>query len=182
MSTKENQFKEKHNYHIATPVIKQYLDVKAKHIDHLVLFRMGDFYELFYEDASIASRTLGITLTKRGKGASEQIPMCGVPYHAIENYLNKMLDSGFKVVICEQLETPDEAKKRGGSKAVVKRDITRIITPGTIIEDSLLNTQQPNYLCSITVIKDIYGLCIVDLSTSEIIIISLPKSEIINQL
>ncbi len=176
------QFKEKYKYDKATPVIRQFLDVKFANIDCLILFRMGDFYELFYEDAITAARVLGIALTKRGKTGDDEIAMCGVPYHALENYLNKLLEDGFKVAICDQLETPEEAKKRGGYKAVVNRDVTRIITPGTIIEESLLEVGEPNYLVSIAIGKNNAALSYVDLSTSEIAVISVPEGQIINEL
>ncbi|MEM6338537.1 MAG: DNA mismatch repair protein MutS [Pseudomonadota bacterium] len=176
------QFKEKYKYDKATPVMRQFLDVKFANIDCLVLFRMGDFYELFYEDAITAARVLGIALTKRGKTGDDEIAMCGVPYHALENYLNKLLEDGFKVAICDQLETPEEAKKRGGYKAVVNRDVTRIITPGTIIEESLLDVGEPNYLVSIAIGKNNAALSYVDLSTSEIAVISVPEGQIINEL
>ena len=110
------QFKEKYKYDKSTPVMRQFLDVKFANIDCLVLFRMGNFYELFYEDAITAARVLGIALTKRGKTGDDEIAMCGVPYHALENYLNKLFEDGFKVAICDQLETPEEAKKEGGTR------------------------------------------------------------------
>ncbi len=176
------QFKEKYKYDKATPVMRQFLDVKYANIDCLVLFRMGDFYELFYEDAITAARVLGIALTKRGKTEDDEIAMCGVPHHALENYLNKLLEDGFKVAICDQLETPEEAKKRGGYKAVVNRDVTRIITPGTIIEESLLEAGEPNYLVSVVIGKNTAAISYVDLSTSEIAVISVPEEQIINEL
>lgn len=176
------QFKQKYKYDEATPVMKQYLDVKFVHLECLVLFRMGDFYELFYEDATIASRILGIALTRRGKSGDEEISMCGVPHHALENYLNKLLADGFKVAICDQLETPEQAKKRGGYKAVVERNVTRIITPGTIFEDSLLEDAQPNYLCAITIIKEKASICWLDISTAEIAVTSLLAADVINEI
>lgn len=178
----EEQFKQKYGYADATQVMRQYLDIKYSNIDCLILFRMGDFYELFYEDAITASRILGIALTKRGKTAENEIAMCGVPHHALMNYLNKLLEEGFKVAICDQLETPEEAKKRGGYKAVVRREIVRIITPGTIIEESLLEQGQPNYLCSISIDRDKAAIAYVDLSTSEIAVTTISEIEIINEL
>ncbi|MFK7973425.1 MAG: DNA mismatch repair protein MutS [Rickettsiaceae bacterium] len=178
----EDQFKAKYQYLNATQVMKQYLDVKYTHIDCLVLFRMGDFYELFYEDAITASRIMGVALTKRGKTGEDEIAMCGVPHHALENYLNKLLEEGFKVAICDQLETPEEAKKRGGYKAVVNRSVTRIITPGTIIEESLLEAGEPNYLVSIALEKNTASLAYIDISTSAFTVISIPDQEIINEL
>ena len=178
----ENQFKDKYGYAEATPVMQQYLDIKYAHFDCLILFRMGDFYELFYEDAVTASRILGIALTRRNKNGENEISMCGVPHHALENYLNKLLEEGFKVAICDQLETPEEAKKRGGYKAVVTRSVTRIITPGTIIEESLLESGEPNYLISIAIEKNESAIAFVDLSTSEISIVSVPEDDILNEI
>jgi len=163
----QDQFREKYNYSNATPVMQQFLDIKFSNIECLLLFRMGDFYELFYEDAITASRTLGIALTKRGKTGADEIAMCGVPHHALENYLNKLLEEGFKVAICDQMETPEQAKKRAGYKAVVNRSVVRIITPGTIIEESLLAAGEPNYLASIAIDKQRASIASVDLSTSE---------------
>jgi len=177
-----DQFKAKYNYSGATTVMKQYLDIKFANIDCLLLFRMGDFYELFHEDAITASRVLGIALTARGKGTNDEIPMCGVPHHALENYLNKLLEEGFKVAICNQTETPEEAKKRGGYKAVVNRLVTRIITPGTIIEESLLESREPNYLVSISMGTKEASISSVDLSTSQFSVIALPIGEIVNEI
>lgn len=130
----------------ATPAMRQYLTIKENYPDCLLFYRMGDFYELFFEDAKTAAATLDIALTKRGKHAGEEIPMCGVPVHSHESYLEKLIASGNKVAICEQLETPEQAKKRGGYKAVVERDVVRVVTPGTITEDTLLSSKQAHYL------------------------------------
>jgi DNA mismatch repair protein MutS len=146
-----------------TPMMKQYIAIKEQHKDCLLLFRMGDFYELFFNDAVQAAGILGIALTKRG-----DTPMCGIPYHALENYLPKLTDENLKIAICEQLESPEEAKRRHGHKAVVKRDVVRIITPGTIIEESLLDEKNPNYLASIVREKNNFGICFIDLSTRAI--------------
>src|ERR1051326_5696977 len=113
----------------ATPVMAQYLAVKATHEDSLLFYRMGDFYELFFADAAKAAEALDIALTKRGKHLGEDIPMCGVPVHAAEAYLEKLIRKGFRVAVCEQIEDPAEAKKRG-SKAPVKREVIRLVTPG----------------------------------------------------
>jgi len=112
----------------ASPVMAQYLAVKRAHPDHLLFYRMGDFYELFFEDAVKAAAALAIALTKRGKHEGGDIPMCGVPVHAAEGYLAKLIRHGFKVAVCEQMEDPAEARKRG-SKAVLKREVVRIVTP-----------------------------------------------------
>jgi DNA mismatch repair protein MutS len=126
----------------------QYLEMKARHPDAMLFFRMGDFYELFFEDAILAGQALGITQTHRGQHNGQPIPMAGVPYHAAEGYLSRLIKAGHRVAVCEQVEDPAEAKKRG-SKAVVRREIVRIVTPGTITEESLLEARSANCLAAI---------------------------------
>mgnify|MGYP001471482147 CR=1 FL=1 len=128
-----------------TPLLRQYLDIKNKHKDCLIFFRLGDFYELFFEDAIIAAACLNITLTKRGKHMGEDIAMCGVPAISHENYLARLIKHGHKVVICEQIESPAEAKKRG-TKSVVQREVVRTVTAGTLIEDALLDEKKNNLI------------------------------------
>jgi DNA mismatch repair protein MutS len=176
------EFQKKYNYAAATQVMQQYLDIKFANLECMLLFRMGDFYELFYEDATVAAKILGLALTRRGKTGDDEIPMCGVPFHALENYLNKLLEEGFKVAICEQMETPEEARKRGGYKAVVRREVSRIITPGTLIEESLLDSNKPNYLASIVIEKNNSAICYLDLSTSKIFVVDIPPDQIINEI
>ena len=135
----------------ATPMMAQYLEIKRQHGDALLFYRMGDFYELFFKDAEIAAGVLGIALTKRGKHLGEDIPMCGVPIHAAEHYLQKLIRSGQRVAICEQMEDPAEAKKRG-SKSVVRRDVVRLVTPGTLTEDALLDAAARNHLAALAVL------------------------------
>ncbi len=147
-----------------TPMMAQYLAIKEEYQDGLLFYRMGDFYELFFDDAVLASQELDITLTKRGTHNGEPIPMAGVPVHAHEIYLNRLVKKGFKVAICEQTEDPAEAKKRG-HKAVVRREIVRIITPGTLTEEHLLDAKSHNFLACLSVIKNIYGLAWLDIST-----------------
>ncbi len=149
-----------------TPMMKQYLETKEKCPDCLLFYRMGDFYELFFDDAKIAAKTLDIVLTYRGKHLGQDIPMCGVPFHAYENYLVRLVKAGYKVAIGEQLETPAEAKKRG-YKAVVQRGIVRIVTPGTLTEDSLLNARRNNFLVCIAEGGDGYGVAWADMSTGN---------------
>ncbi len=161
-----------------TPMMQQYMDVKEAHADCLVFYRMGDFYEMFFEDAVKASAALDIALTKRGKKKGVDIPMCGVPVHAYETYLSKLIRAGFRVAICEQIETPAQAKARGGYKALVKRDVVRIITPGTITEDNLLNARQNNYLTALAVYRSQWALAWVDLSTGTLFVQSLDKTDI----
>jgi DNA mismatch repair protein MutS len=143
-----------------TPAMQQFMDIKNKHPDCLILFRMGDFYETFYEDAKLASRALEITLTKRGKKNGGGIPLAGIPYHALDNYLHKLVKQGIKVAIVEQLEDPKLAK------GVVKRGVVRIVTPGTVTEDNILNEKDNNYIASIFY-EGSFGLSIIDLSTGE---------------
>ncbi len=123
-----------------TPMMRQYQEIKAANPDSLLFYRMGDFYELFFQDAEIASRALGIVLTRRGKHQGADIPMCGVPVVRSDEYLHKLIAAGFRVAVCEQTEDPAEAKKRG-AKSVVARGVTRLITAGTLTEDSLLDAQ-----------------------------------------
>src|ERR1700754_3192867 len=151
----------------ATPVMAQYFEAKAKQPDALVFFRMGDFYELFFDDAAKASAALGIALTARGSHGGDPIPMCGVPVHAAEAYLSKLIRSGFKVAVCEQMESPDEARKRG-SKSIVRRDVVRIVTPGTLTEDSLLDARGANRLAAVAVRAGQAAVASVELSTGEV--------------
>lgn len=136
----------------ATPMMEQYIEIKANNPDSLLFYRMGDFYELFFEDAVEASRALGITLTKRGQHMGFDIPMCGVPIHAADDYLQKLISLGFRVAVCEQVEDPAEARKRG-SKSVVKRDVVRLVTPGTLTEEKLLSPSESNYLMALARIR-----------------------------
>ncbi|MFN3805730.1 DNA mismatch repair protein MutS [Asticcacaulis sp.] len=151
----------------ATPVMAQYLEVKAANPGSLLFFRMGDFYELFFEDAEQAAGALSLALTKRGKHQGEDIPMAGVPAHAAEAYIAKLIRMGFRVAICDQLEDPSEAKKRG-YKAVVKRGITRIVTPGTLTEDSLLEERGANRLVALSQRAGVMALASLELSTGEV--------------
>src|SRR6185437_8081857 len=147
-----------------TPMMAQYLETKAAHAEYLLFYRMGDFYELFFDDAAKASEALDIALTKRGKHAGDDIPMCGVPVHAADAYLEKLIRKGFRVAVCEQIEDPAEAKKRG-SKSVVKRDVTRLVTPGTLTEDSLLEARASNILASLGRAGGDLALACTDVST-----------------
>jgi DNA mismatch repair protein MutS len=151
----------------ASPVMAQYFEAKARQPDALVFFRMGDFYELFFEDAAKASAALGITLTARGQHGGAPIPMCGVPVHAAEAYLAKLIRAGFKVAVCEQMENPAEARKRG-SKSVVHRDVVRVVTPGTLTEEGLLDARGANRLAAIAVRGGQAAVASVELSTGEV--------------
>ena len=147
-----------------TPMMAQYLEIKAAHPDALLFYRMGDFYEMFFDDAVAAAESLDIALTKRGKHNDNDIPMCGVPVHAAEGYLLTLIRKGYRVGVCEQLESPAEAKKRG-YKAIVKRDVVRLVTPGTLTEDSLLNARSHNYLAAFVEVRDQAAIAWVDIST-----------------
>lgn len=149
-----------------TPMMAQYLQIKRDHPDDLLFYRMGDFYELFFDDAVAAAGALDIALTKRGKHLGEDIPMCGVPVHSHETYLNRLIRKGFRVAICEQTEDPAEAKKRG-SKSVVKRDVARVVTPGTITEDHLLESRRHNYLACVTRAQSDFAVSWLDVSTGD---------------
>ena len=157
-----------------TPMMAQYLEIKTNYPDALLFYRMGDFYELFFDDAIAASSALDIALTKRGKHSGEDIPMCGVPHHAAEGYLLTLIRKGFRVAVCEQLESPAEAKKRG-YKAVVHRDVVRLVTPGTLTEDSLLDARRHNYLAAYALVRDEAALSWVDISTGAFHVIALPS-------
>ena len=148
-----------------TPAMKQFVEIKQQYMDYLLFYRMGDFYELFFEDAITASEALGLTLTSRSKMEGRQIPMCGVPFHAYELYLSRLIKMGYKVAICEQLEDPKEAKQRGGYKAIVNRDVIRLVTAGTLTEDTLLESKKNNYIASIYVRPTEIGLAWLDIST-----------------
>ena len=152
-----------------TPMMAQYMAIKEQAGDALLFYRMGDFYELFFDDAIAAARALDITLTKRGHHNGDDIPMCGVPFHAYDSYLAKLIRAGFKVAVCEQMEDPAEAKKRG-SKSVVRREIVRTVTPGTIIEDALLDARSNNFLAALALLRagDDAALAWVDVSTGEV--------------
>lgn len=152
--------------HSTTPMMKQYFSIKEAHREYMLFYRMGDFYELFFEDAVIASKELDIVLTSRGKHIGNDIPMCGVPAHAGDGYLHKLLKNGHSIAICEQLESPEEAKKRG-YKAVVRREVTRIITPGTLTEETLLSAGSNNYLCAIAVQENLVSIAWIDISTGD---------------
>ena len=132
----------------ASPSMAQFLEIKAANPDSLLWYRMGDFYELFFDDAVVASAALGIVLTKRGKHQGQDIPMCGVPIHRADEYLQRLIRLGYRVAVAEQLEDPAEARKRG-SKAVVRRDVVRLVTPGTLTEDALLDAKARNYLTAL---------------------------------
>ena len=172
---------------IATPMMAQYLEIKSANADCLLFYRMGDFYELFFEDAAIASRALGIALTKRGKHLGQDIPMCGVPIHAADEYLQRLIAQGHRVAVCEQIEDPAEARKRG-PKAVVRRDVVRLVTPGTLTEESLLDARAHNFLTAIfrgpagEGGEAGFALASLDISTGELLAATVSASDLAGEL
>src|SRR5262245_6761546 len=165
----------------ATPMMQQYLDAKAVCGEALLLFRMGDFYELFYEDAKTAARVLGLTLTSRDKGENP-IPMAGFPYHQLESYLAKLIASGFRAAVCEQMEDPKLAK------GLVKREVTRVVSPGTLTDDALLDPRASNYLAAIALPAhksngdDRAGLAWAELSTGRFLAMTVPLARLADEL
>ena len=155
-----------------SPMMQQYCEIKADNEDTILFFRVGDFYEMFFEDAKTASEELDLVLTGKDCGLEERAPMCGVPFHSCEAYIARLVDKGYKVAICEQTENPATAK------GLVKRDIVRIITPGTVIEDSMLEEGSNNYLAAVTVKEDIAGVCFTDASTGECYVTTLSGSNL----
>src|SRR6058998_2101122 len=149
----------------ATPAMRQYLDAKQQHRDAILFFRMGDFYEMFYEDALVAARALEITLTSRSKDANGGgIPMCGVPFHAVDAYIARLVKKGFRVAICDQVEDPRKAKD------IVKREVVRVVSPGTLTDANYLEAREPAFLMSIVTANGkstTVGVALIDLSTGE---------------
>ncbi len=161
---RKTKSKPKKTAETVTPMMVQYLAIKEDYPDCLLFYRMGDFYELFFDDAGLAAQALDIALTKRGKHLGSDIPMCGVPVHSHETYLHRLIKQGFKVAVCEQTEDPQEAKKRG-AKAVVRRQVQRVVTPGTLTEETLLDARRHNYLAAVAEAEGALGLAWIDMST-----------------
>ncbi|MDU3951559.1 MAG: DNA mismatch repair protein MutS, partial [Staphylococcus epidermidis] len=144
-----------------TPMMQQYLKIKSEYDDCLLFFRLGDFYEMFFDDAKEASRVLEITLTKRDAKKENPIPMCGVPYHSADNYIETLINNGYKVAICEQMEDPKQ------TKGMVRREVVRIVTPGTVMDQSGMDEKKNNYILSF-IENEEFGLCYCDVSTGEL--------------
>ncbi|MFQ5787482.1 MAG: DNA mismatch repair protein MutS, partial [Thermodesulfobacteriota bacterium] len=144
-----------------TPMIKQYLKIKKQYPDSILFFRLGDFYEMFFEDANIASKILGIALTSRNKNEKNPVPLCGVPYHSVEPYIAKILNHGHKVAICEQIEDPKFAK------GIVQRQVTKVLTPGVIMDSEKLDSKTNNYLAALYFDGKSFGLAYTDISTGR---------------
>jgi DNA mismatch repair protein MutS len=156
-------------------MMQQYLDIKQQHQDAILFFRLGDFYEMFFQDAELASRELDIVLTARD-GGNEKVPMCGIPYHAVNNYLSRLINRGYKVAICEQMEDPRDAK------GIVQREVIRIVTPGTVIEDTMLEENKNNYLVAIVEERELTGFAYIDISTGEFKVCELSQPGVANRL
>jgi DNA mismatch repair protein MutS len=165
-----------------TPMMAQYLEIKAQHADALLFYRMGDFYEMFFDDAVAAAEALDITLTARGKHGGDDIPMCGVPVHSSESYLLTLIRKGFRVAVCEQMEDPAEAKRRGGSKAVVRREVVRLVTPGTLTEEALLDARAHNHLAAWAEIRGEGALAWTDISTGDLHVMPCPAVRVAPEL
>ena len=163
-----------HDSASVSPMMAQYHAIKAQHPDALLFYRMGDFYEMFFGDAEAASAALDIALTKRGQHLGADIPMCGVPVHAAEGYLLTLIRKGFRVAVCEQMEDPAEARKRGG-KAVVRRAVVRLVTPGTLTEESLLEARRHNFLAAFAEVRGEGAFAWVDVSTGDLTVAPCPR-------
>ncbi|HET7564955.1 MAG TPA: hypothetical protein VFJ96_08175, partial [Gemmatimonadaceae bacterium] len=156
----------------ATPLMQQYREIKARHQDALLFFRMGDFYEMFYDDAETASRVLGLTLTARNNGGAAEVPLAGVPVKALNEYLRRLVAQGFRVAICEQVEDPKLAK------GIVRREVVETITPGAVFADDLLDGVRNNFLCALHRVNGTLGLAAADLSTGELRLIVTPPDDL----
>ena len=155
-----------------SPMMQQYMTIKEKNQDCLLFYRLGDFYEMFFEDAKIASRELELVLTGRDCGLEERAPMCGVPYHSCESYISRLVSKGYKVAICEQMEDP------ASCKGIVAREIVKIITPGTVTDGNMLDETRNNYLCCVYTADDSVGLAFADVSTGDVQLTCLSGSDI----
>ena len=144
-----------------TPMMQQYMDTKAQYPDAILFYRLGDFYEMFFDDAKLVSMVLELTLTGKDCGLEERAPMCGVPFHSAETYIARLVANGHKVVICEQVENPKDAK------GLVRREVVRILTPGTVTDTEMLNESKNNYLCAVYCHEDAYAVCFADVSTGD---------------
>ena len=145
-----------------TPMMRQYLEIKSQYPDAILFFRLGDFYEMFMEDAVTASRVLDITLTSRNKGAVEEVPLCGIPYHSCQPYIARLVENGYKVAVCEQVEDPKVAK------GIVKREVVRVVTPGLVVDTDTLKPKENNYLMALAPDgEERWGIGVLDITTGE---------------
>ncbi|MDM8129657.1 DNA mismatch repair protein MutS, partial [Paraclostridium benzoelyticum] len=159
-----------------TPMMRQYFEVKNRYNDCIMFFRLGDFYEMFFEDAIVASKTLEIALTGRECGMDERAPMCGIPFHSSQNYISKLVENGYKVAICEQVEDVN------ASKGIVKRDVVRVITPGTVLEGALLENKKNNYLLAMYTDGEKIGISYTDISTGEVNATYLSEEKLVEEI
>ena len=153
-----------------TPMMQKYVDTKKEYPNCILFYRLGDFYEMFFEDAVTVSRELELTLTGKSCGLDERAPMCGVPYHAVDTYLNRLVAKGYKVAICEQVEDPKLAK------GLVKREVVRVVTPGTVLDNQMMDETRNNYIMCIVYLADRYGVSVADISTGDYFVTELPDS------
>lgn len=153
-----------------TPMMQKYMDTKKEYQNCILFYRLGDFYEMFFEDAVTVSRELELTLTGKSCGLDERAPMCGVPYHAVDTYLNRLVAKGYKVAICEQVEDPRQAK------GLVKREVVRVVTPGTVMDNQVMDETRNNYIMCIVYLADRYGMSVADISTGDYFVTELPDS------
>ena len=159
-----------------SPMMQQYFSIKEQNPGTILFFRLGDFYEMFFDDAKLVSRELDLTLTGRDCGQEERAPMCGVPFHSAETYIARLVQKGYKVAICEQMEDPALAK------GLVKRDIIRVITPGTVLEGSMLDEARNNFICSLCVTEKKIGCCFADISTGDLCASTLEGEDLYEQM
>ena len=153
-----------------TPVMQQYLEIKKEYDNAILFFRMGDFYEMFFEDAKIAARELGLTLTTRDRNKKDPVPMAGVPYHAVNGYLTKLLRAGYRVAVCEQTSLP------GQSKGPVRREVVQMVTPGTVMGEEALDARSNNFLAALSLDGGEAGIALADLSTGEFLAGEVPET------
>src|SRR5574344_2479540 len=158
-------------YEQLSPMMQQYMDIKNQHLDELLFYRIGDFYELFFEDGETASRELELTLTGKNAGLEERVPMCGVPFHAVKPYVEKLIDKGYKVAICEQLEDPKK------TKGMVKRGVIQVISKGTLTDSEMMNPTDFNYIAGVLDFGNSYNITIADISTGEISVEEINRDE-----
>lgn len=159
-----------------TPLMKQYKQIKSENKDNILFFRLGDFYEMFFDDAVIVSKELGLTLTSRNKEKGVDIPMAGVPFHSAASYISKLVNKGYKVAICEQVEDPKQAK------GIVKREVVKIITPGTVIDTDFLDEKSNNYLLSLIIKEKLAGISYLDITTGEFKTFEIEKTKVLNEI
>lgn len=176
------EFLKNHYYDLATPSIKQYLKVKSENLDAILLFQIGDFFEMFFQDAILVHKILGLYLTHKGMHNNERIPMCGIPIHSYKRYITQLVKKNYTVVLCEQTQSPEEAKKKLGYKAIVERKVTQIITQGTILDKEMFDSNENNFLLSITEDNGVFGISYIDISTGDFLTFSSDNNNFISDI